>query len=438
LVLTYLVDSSAVSQNDLLQDILILSCTLGGVICLIISSFIGFVLIRNYKRKKYIPIENNSLNSQFSSINEPNLEKSYFKIRGKEIKLKERIGKGSFADVFRGEWRGISVAVKKIPFNLLNDKNFLNDFNKESSIMNSLRHPNVLQFLGSCFIEKDMCIVTEFMSRGSVYKLLHSENFDLPFSLMKKWSLETAQGMLYLHQSQPPIFHRDLKSHNLLADENYKLKICDFGLSRVVEQITKTMTSCGTAAWAAPEVLKNSRYTEKADVYSYGVCLWEFWTRRDPYEGMATFQIIFAVGTEGLRPVIPSECPREYAKLIEDCWDSDPRNRPSFLEVIEKLKTIQEEKPELLFEPQERRLYNYVVLSFKSAQSTNVLFTCSLIHLLTCSRFFEARFFGGRPRLVGRFDCGCVNRSRIGCDVAGQLERQAEHVFVGCNRSHTM
>ena len=130
---------------------------------------------------------------------------------------------------------------------------------------------------------------------GSLYRLLHDDSASIPFSLVKKFAIDVAKGMVYLHNSKPVILHRDLKSHNLLVDENYKVKISgkksrpcdcvlffflsscdtfdtssfflDFGLSKVLDPQNRTMTSCGTAAWAAPEILKNSRYTEKADVY---------------------------------------------------------------------------------------------------------------------------------------------------------------------------
>jgi len=152
--------------------------------------------------------------------------------------------------------------------------------------------------------------------------------------------------MTYLHNSKPVILHRDLKSHNLLVDEHYKVKISDFGLSKVMDPQTRTMTSCGTAAWAAPEILKNSRYTEKADVYSYGICLWEFFTRCDPYEGMPVFQIIFSVGTEGMRPTIPDNCPPDYSALMRECWDIEATNRPSFSIVLQRLSDMDIGGPE--------------------------------------------------------------------------------------------
>lgn len=174
-----------------------------------------------------------------------------------------------------------------------------------------------------------------------------------------QWALDTAQGMLYLHQSNPAIIHRglsliffvrqfsnvipsipDLKSHNLLVDDTYRVKISDFGLSKVLDSYSRTMTSCGTASWAAPEVLRNQKYSASADVYSFAMCLWEFWTRKDPYEGMSSYQIIFAVGTEGLRPIIPHSCPPDYAKLILDCWDNDSNARPTFADIIQRIKTL--------------------------------------------------------------------------------------------------
>jgi len=95
-----------------------------------------------------------------------------------------------------------------------------------------------------------------------------------------------------------------------------------------------------SAGWAAPEVLKHSSYNEKADVYSFGVCMWEFFTRKDPYEGMPAFQIIFAVATEGLRPVVPENCPYDYAQLMCECWDVDPTARPGFDLIVARLKNL--------------------------------------------------------------------------------------------------
>jgi len=118
--------------------------------------------------------------------------------------------------------------------------------------------------------------------------------------MIKRMMMDAAKGMNYLHKSNPMIIHRDLKSHNLLVDENWKVKVCDFGLSKILENQSdfNNMTACGTASWTAPEILRNEKYTEKADVYSYGIVLWECVTREDPYVGMPPFQVVLAVGNK--------------------------------------------------------------------------------------------------------------------------------------------
>jgi len=101
-----------------------------------------------------------------------------------------------------------------------------------------------------------------------------------------------------------------------------------------------TMTACGTPSWTAPEVLRGEKYTEKCDIYSFGVVLWESVTRKTPHEGLPHFQIVFQVGTQGLRPTIPRHCPHAWARLITDCWSEDPNGRPSFEEIRERLQNF--------------------------------------------------------------------------------------------------
>lgn len=256
-----------------------------------------------------------------------------------EVRLGPRIGKGNFGEVYKAYWRGAEIAVKKLPAHNMTDQ-FLKDFHKEVALMRALRHPNVIQFLGSCTVLPDICICTEFMPRGSLYKILHDPAQTLTWALIRKMCVDAAKGCVYLHDCSPIIVHRDLKSHNLLVDENWKVKVCDFGLSTIVEQASRTMTACGTPCWTAPEVLRNQRYTEKADVYSFGVVLWECATREDPFVGMPPFQVIFAVGREGLRPPLPRACPIDFAKLITDCWDEKPNARPAMKEVLARLENL--------------------------------------------------------------------------------------------------
>ncbi len=120
---------------------------------------------------------------------------------------------------------------------------------KEAELMMSLRHPNVLQFLGAYTQPPNICIITEFMPRGSLYKIIHDKNVVFTSILMKQICVDATKGLNYLHNLKPPIIHRDLKSHNLLVDANYKVKVADFGLSTRFVDSTGTMTACGTPCW---------------------------------------------------------------------------------------------------------------------------------------------------------------------------------------------
>jgi len=259
-----------------------------------------------------------------------------------EIVLIERVGKGSYGEVFKGSWRGTEVAVKKLPyyFQQLEDKvqqkQFLESFIQETQLMKTLRHPNVIQLYAS-FSQPEVMIVMEFMSRGSLYHILHDKSIELTWDLKRQLLLDAARGMTYLHKSQPVIVHRDLKSHNLLVDQHWRCKVSDFGLSRIATTLD-TMTACGTPSWTAPEVLRGEKYTEKCDVYSFGIVLWETVTRSIPHEGIPHFQVVFQVGTQSMRPEIPPDAPHHWARLTSDCWADDPDSRPSFEDIFDRLQ----------------------------------------------------------------------------------------------------
>lgn len=158
--------------------------------------------------------------------------------------------------------------------------------------------------------------------------------------------------MSFLHTNfKHPILHRDLKSLNLLLaqpvkDENdYVLtKITDFGLARDGMQNEMMTANTGTYHWMAPEVLNAEAYTEKADVYSYGIVLYEIITRKTPYIGLTGAQIASKVVSQQERPdcsYIPDDCNETFIELMKACWDQDPTNRPTFSKVIEVLKSIE-------------------------------------------------------------------------------------------------
>ncbi|KAL4578815.1 hypothetical protein LXL04_014946 [Taraxacum kok-saghyz] len=262
-------------------------------------------------------------------------------IAWEDITLGERIGLGSYGEVYRGEWHGTDVAVKKFLDQHITTES-LDEFISEVRIMKRVRHPNVVLFMGAVTRAPHLSIVTEFLPRGSLYKLLHRPNNQLDFRRRLRMALDTARGMNYLHNCTPVIVHRDLKSPNLLVDKNWVVKVCDFGLSRMKNNtFLSSRSTAGTAEWMAPEVLRNEPSDEKCDVYSFGVVLWELCTMQQPWSGMNPMQVVGAVGFQQRRLDIPNDVDPVIADIITRCWHTDPRQRPTFSEIMAALKPLQ-------------------------------------------------------------------------------------------------
>lgn len=258
-----------------------------------------------------------------------------------EISLGERIGLGSYGEVYRGDWHGTEVAVKRFLDQDISGES-LEEFKSEVRIMKRLRHPNVVLFMGAVTRAPHLSIVTEFLPRGSLYRLIHRPNNQLDERKRLRMALDAARGMNYLHNCTPVVVHRDLKSPNLLVDKNWVVKVCDFGLSKMKHStFLSSRSTAGTAEWMAPEVLRNEPSDEKCDVYSYGVILWELSTMQQPWGGMNPMQVVGAVGFQHRRLDIPDNLDPAIADIIRKCWQTDPRLRPSFAEIMAALKPLQ-------------------------------------------------------------------------------------------------
>ncbi|GJS67767.1 PAS domain-containing protein tyrosine kinase family protein [Tanacetum coccineum] len=253
----------------------------------------------------------------------------------------EQIGQGSCGTVHHALWYGSDVAIKVFTKQEYPDDVILS-FRKEVSLMKRLRHPNILLFMGAVTSPQHLCIVTEFLPRGTLFRLLQRNTAKLDWKRRVHMAMDIARGMNYLHHCQPPIIHRDLKSSNLLVDKNWTVKVGDFGLSRIKRQTyLSTKTGNGTPQWMAPEILRNEQADEKSDVYSYGVVLWEITTGKIPWDNLNAMQIIGAVGFMNQQLEIPKDVNPQWASLIESCWSSEPQSRPTFQEILIKLKDLQ-------------------------------------------------------------------------------------------------
>ncbi|KAF7070921.1 hypothetical protein CFC21_076356 [Triticum aestivum] len=294
---------------------------------------------------------NNNSSSSASSTGSTNSSALYkidheadcldYEILWEDLVIGEQVGQGSCGTVYHALWYGSDVGVKVFSRQEYSEE-VIQAFRQEVSLMKKLRHPNILLFMGAVTSPHRLCIVTEFLPRGSLFRLLQRSTTKLDWRRRVHMALDVARGMNYLHHYSPPIIHRDLKSSNLLVDKNWTVKVADFGLSRLKrETYLTTKTGKGTPQWMAPEVLRNEPSDEKSDVYSYGVILWELVTQKIPWENLNSMQVIGAVGFMNQRLEIPSETDPYWTSLILSCWETDPQSRPSFQELLEKLRELQ-------------------------------------------------------------------------------------------------
>eukprot|EP01125_Pyxidicula_operculata_P000455 TRINITY_DN10484_c0_g1_i1.p1 TRINITY_DN10484_c0_g1~~TRINITY_DN10484_c0_g1_i1.p1 ORF type:complete len:491 (+),score=105.96 TRINITY_DN10484_c0_g1_i1:110-1582(+) len=260
-----------------------------------------------------------------------------------EIEKTEVIGSGSFGKVYRGKCRGQNVAIKILLKQHISDED-LATFKREVAIMSTFSHPNICLFMGACTQPGNFFIVQEFLPGGDVEKLLHDEKNKISLFKRMQMAKDAALGINWLHLNNPALIHRDLKSSNLLIDENMKVKVCDFGLSQVKPQGTMLVDddlAKGTPLWMAPEVMQFQEFNEKADVYSFGIVLWEFLTRKPPFAHHSNFsKFRKAVCEKHERPDIPPNCEPSLKILIQRCWHPDPNKRPAFDQIISLLDNV--------------------------------------------------------------------------------------------------
>lgn len=253
-----------------------------------------------------------------------------------EIERLEVVGEGSFGVVYKGEWKSKLVAIKNITRDA-EKKAFLVEVRQLARV----DHENIVKLYGACTRGSNFFLVMEYAEGGSLYNVLHKSNLSYTMAHAMSWVHQCAKGVEYLHGMKPkPLIHRDLKPPNLLLiNGGVNLKICDFGTA--ADKNTYMTNNKGSAAWMSPEVFTSSRYTEKCDVFSWGIILWEVLSRKKPFFNHASsaFTIMWAVH-KGKRPPLIRNCPPCIEKLMTESWDQDPDKRPSMKEIVIKTEAI--------------------------------------------------------------------------------------------------
>lgn len=288
-------------------------------------------------------------------------------------------GRGGFALVQKATLNGTEVAVKTLiatellhtPTSGHHSKSVSSGsstlsredeaFMKEVYMLSQLRHPHVLLFMGFCLDPK--AIITEFLSRGSLFDILHggetlhsgmapdSDIGTSPLSWKQslKIAIGAAKGIAYLHSNN--VLHRDLKSPNILVDENFRAVVADFGISRDIG--TEMTQGVGTTRWIAPEVIEGGKYSKEVDVYAFGLVLYELISCKLPFQEISFNSQVEKKVLAGARPPLPDSCvfyeeqrpklnmiPKSYRDLVKTCWEQRPSKRPHLRKILTELTKL--------------------------------------------------------------------------------------------------
>ncbi|KAG8482644.1 hypothetical protein CXB51_023995 [Gossypium anomalum] len=360
-------------NNHSLTSIIVGCSTSVGTLFLLLATWSMYkVLKRKQKitlKQKYFKRNGGLLLQLHLSSNEGNVEKIKL-FTSKEMEKATNhynenriLGQGGQGTVYKGMLiDGSIVAIKKSK--MVEGKKFdekkVEQFINEVIILSQINHRNVVKLLGCCLEAEVPLLVYEFIPNGTLYNLIHNQNEELPLTweMRLRIAIEIANALFYLHSAaSAPIYHRDIKSSNILLDDKYRAKVSDFGTSRSValEQTHLTTRVQGTFGYMDPEYFRSSQFTEKSDVYSFGVVLIELLTGQKPISAEQSQPVRSLVSYflhsmqenslfNILDPMVVKVGPKQeiivVALLAKRCLNLNGKKRPTMKKVAMELELI--------------------------------------------------------------------------------------------------
>ncbi|XP_023943526.1 tyrosine-protein kinase Fer isoform X1 [Bicyclus anynana] len=262
-----------------------------------------------------------------------------WELNNDHVQLLDKIGRGNFGDVYKARLKttGQEVAVKTCRVALPEEQK--RTFLQEGRILKQYQHPNIVRLIGIAVQKQPIMIVMELVSGGSLLTFLRTRASNLSSRSLLAMCRDAAGGMRYLESKN--CIHRDLAARNCLVGDDNIVKISDFGMSREEEEyIVSGGMKQIPIKWTAPEALNFGKYTSLCDVWSYGVLMWEIFSKGDtPYAGMSNSRAREKIDN-GFRMPAPEGCSEDVYALMLRCWEYEPDKRPHFHQIYTIIDTI--------------------------------------------------------------------------------------------------
>ncbi|CAB0038186.1 unnamed protein product [Trichogramma brassicae] len=266
--------------------------------------------------------------SRSGAILKTPITRERWELNNDDVVLLDKIGKGNFGDVYRALLKNkTEVAVKTCKMTLPDEQK--RKFLQEGRILKQYDHPNIVKLIGICVQKQPIMIVMELVSGGSLLAYLRNNRATMTQLQLLQMCRDAAAGMSYLESKC--CIHRDLAARNCLISHESTVKISDFGMSREEQEyIVSDGMKQIPIKWTAPEALNFGKYTSLCDVWSYGILIWEIFSRGGyPYSGLSNSQAREKIDT-GYRMPPPDGTPDDIYKLMLQCWEYEPEKRPHF------------------------------------------------------------------------------------------------------------
>ncbi|PRP79711.1 LRR receptor-like serine/threonine-protein kinase GSO1-like [Planoprotostelium fungivorum] len=327
------------SSNGIDTKPIIIGAVVGGSVLILL--FVSIIIALAFRKRFVTHIMHQTID--LSNLDFSSAKKSI--VNYQEIQDMKEIGSGAFGIVFKGIWRELTVAVKQIRAEHVS-KEQVESFLKEVEILQNLKgHPNVVLFIGMTVPPQPLTMVTEFCDGGSLYDYIRGNRVDM--KLKYHWINGIALGMLHLHKE-------NLAVRNILLTKFLEPKVSDFGMSRVTESAenegAQTAANIGPIKWMSPEALRERNYSQKSDVWSFGVVIWEIIEESDPFPGINPIEVAIQIVSHGERLHIPNTDP-QLQTLMNMCWAELPQDRPNFAQIVRMLT-----QPEVVNEEKEKEV----------------------------------------------------------------------------------